>query len=95
MTECDNCVHLLVDDSEELERNLSSTIRELNSISVGVLAMRRLERINSTIAELRPRVDRLTGTPTDPASLDPIKNDLESVQRYSDSVNVKVEPKAH
>jgi len=90
LSECDNCVHLLVDDTEVLERNVSVMIRDLNSISVGVLAMRRLERINNTVNQLRPVVDRLTGTPTDPSSLDPIKQDLDSVQRLADSVNIKV-----
>lgn len=90
ISECDNCVHLLVDDTEILERNVSVMIRDLNSISVGVLAMRRLERINNTVFQLRPIVDRLTGTPTDPSRLDPIKPDLDSVQRLADSVNIKV-----
>jgi hypothetical protein len=80
----------LVDDTDLLDREISITIRDLNSISVGVLAMRRLERINNTVYELRPIVDRLTGRPADPNTLDPIKRDLESVQRLADNVYVKV-----
>jgi laminin alpha 3/5 len=87
--ECDNCVHLLVDDIELLQRNVTSMTRELHNISVGVLAMRRLDEINATVIELRPRVDRLTSAPTDLTSLEPLKHDLASVQRLADDVSIK------
>lgn len=88
--ECDSCVHLLVDDTEVLEHNITTMIRSLDNINVGVLAMRRLHRINVSVTELRPLVDLLTTSPTDPTQLDPLKQELASVQRLSDDVSVRV-----
>ena len=52
--------------------------------------MRRLQRINRTVIDLRPVVDLLTTSPTDPTQLDPLKRELASVQRLSDDVSVRV-----
>jgi len=90
--ECDSCVHLLVDDVELLEHNVTSMIDSLENINVGVLAMRRLQRINTSVIELRPLVDLLTTSPTDPTQLDPIKRELAGVQRHSDAVTIRVRP---
>ena len=65
-------------------------IQSLENINVGVLAMRRLQRINATVIELRPAVDLLTVSPTDPTQLDPLKRELASVQRLSDDVSIRV-----
>ena len=89
MTECDSCVHLLVDDVELLERNLSSMVRRLDNINVGVLALRRLHHINITAtSDLRPLVNVLTAT--DPTQLEPIKQQLATVQTLADDVSVRV-----
>jgi len=88
--ECDSCVHLLVDDAELLSHNITTMIQSLENINVGVLAMRRLQRINSTVIELRPAVDLLTVSPTDLTQLDPLKRELASVQRLSDDVSIRV-----
>ena len=90
-TECDSCVHLLVDDVELLEHNITTMVRSLENINVGVLAMRRLQRINVTVIEQRPLVDLLTTSPSsDPTQLDPLKRELASVQRLSDDVSIRV-----
>lgn len=89
-SECDNCVHLLVDDVEILEYNVSSMKLELESVSVGVLAVRRLEKINSTVAELRPPVNNLLNAVTNPAQLIPIKELVKEAQNQADDVSSKV-----
>lgn len=88
--ECDNCIHLLMDDIEFLDRNVTTMRRELDSISVGILAFQRLEKINRTVAELRPQVDDLANRPTDPSQLDPIKRELHRVQSSANEVSMKV-----
>ena len=88
--ECDSCVHLLVDDVELLEHNVTTMIERLEDVSVGVLAMRRLQRLNASVIELRPVVDLLTTSPTDPTVLDRLKQQLASVQRLSDDASIRV-----
>ena len=46
-------MNLLIDDVEFLDHNLTLIMKDLDSVSVGVGAMRRLERINNTVYELR------------------------------------------
>jgi len=88
VSECDSCVHLLVDDVESLELNLTTMVHRLENINVGVLALRRLQRINVSVVDLRPLVDVLSAT--DPTQLDPIKRELSSVQTLADDVSVRV-----
>jgi len=83
-------VHLLVDDVELLEHNVTTMIERLEDVSVGVLAMRRLQRLNASVIELRPVVDLLTTSPTDPTVLDRLKQQLASVQRLSDDASIRV-----
>jgi len=90
VVECDSCVHLLVDDVELLEHNISTMVRSLENVNVGVLAMRRLDRINVSVTEIRPLVDMLTTSPTDPTQLDPLKNELASIHRLSDDASIRV-----
>jgi laminin alpha 3/5 len=87
--ECDSCVHLLVDDTEYILGNVSTMIRDLSSISVGVLAVRRLEKINQTVYELRPAVDRLTSSPPSQVQLDPLVQEVQRVQDMADRINTK------
>ena len=46
-------MNLLIDDVVILDHNVTTIMHELESVSVGVTAMRRLEKINSTVHELR------------------------------------------
>lgn len=53
IVECDNCVHLLLDDIEELDSNVTIIRKDLNTISVGAWALVRLQKINETVYQLR------------------------------------------
>ena len=53
IAECDTCVTLLLDDLTILDHNITTALEDLDSIAVGAGAIRRLERINMTVAELR------------------------------------------
>jgi len=79
-----------MDDIEIIDHNITSMRRELDSVSVGILAFQRLEKINQTVAELRPLVDNLINRPTDPSQLNPIKRELYQVQTLATEVNTKV-----
>lgn len=57
--ECDNCIHLLLDDMEFIDVNVTNMIEELESVSVGQGAIRKLEEFNRTVHELRVRVASL------------------------------------
>lgn len=50
---CDNCVHILLDDLDFLQRNMTGVGGNLESVSAGVTALRRLEDINSTVVEYK------------------------------------------
>jgi len=77
-----------VDDVESLEHNLTAMVHRLDNINVGVLALRRLHRINVSAVDLRPLVDVLTTT--DPTQLQPIKRELAHAQTLADDVSVRV-----
>ena len=51
--ECDYCIHLLLDDLDVLDRNVSTVRRQLADVSVGVAAFNRLAQYNNTVTELR------------------------------------------
>jgi hypothetical protein len=50
---CDNCVHILLDDIEALQTNVSDLASTLESVSVGMTANNRLEAINNAAITLR------------------------------------------
>ena len=54
--ECDSCVHLLLDDVEVMDHSITTISKDLDSVSVGVGAIRRLERINNTVIQLRVNI---------------------------------------
>ena len=58
-TECDYCIHLLLDDLDVLDRNVSTVRRQLADVSVGVAAFNRLAQYNNTVTELRVCVHSL------------------------------------
>ena len=53
LSECDQCVTLLLDDIEAMYFDAGDMIDDLTSISVGVTAIRRLKKINDTVTELQ------------------------------------------
>ncbi|XP_041356694.1 laminin subunit alpha-like [Gigantopelta aegis] len=57
--ECDECVNILLDDLDVMDRNVTVTRRQLASVSVGVAAFQKLAQINHTVSHLRPYVESL------------------------------------
>ena len=53
LSECDSCVHLLLDEVEHLDINITEIKKDLKYLSVGVNAIKRLESANRTVYELR------------------------------------------
>lgn len=56
LSECDSCVHLLLDDMDYLHRNITMMMSDLESVSVGVRTVRRLEEIKKAVNELGVRL---------------------------------------
>ncbi|CAK9302646.1 unnamed protein product [Gordionus sp. m RMFG-2023] len=61
---CDNCVHTLLDDVELQARNLKEIMADMNEISEGIFATKRLTQINNTIMHLRPLMQNIIGGDT-------------------------------
>ncbi|KAK6179097.1 hypothetical protein SNE40_011531 [Patella caerulea] len=80
--ECDNCVHILIDDLDVFDRNVTIVKRELASVSVGVSAFMMINQINDTVQMLRPQVKSLYSR-TDDEALPPLRDGL---QKISESV---------
>ena len=59
----------------------------LDDISVGQDAIRRLEAINASVIALHPRVDDMGNVPPDKAMLQPLKDDLKDVMDLSKDVS--------
>ena len=57
--ECDSCIHLLLDDLGIMDHNVSTIVGELEHVSVGVGAIRRLDQINGTVHQLRVSLNSL------------------------------------
>lgn len=55
IAECDNCVHILIDDVEALNAEMSGLTANLEGVSAGVSAHNRLKKINETVFEYRVR----------------------------------------
>ena len=53
MAECDECTHYLMDDLEYLDGNITEVQTGLTTVSIGVEAMKRLERANVTVFDLQ------------------------------------------
>lgn len=51
-SECDNCVHILIDDVEALDSELGGLTANLAGVSAGVSAHNRLKRINESAIAL-------------------------------------------
>ncbi|XP_071119471.1 laminin subunit alpha-like [Haliotis cracherodii] len=76
--ECGYCVHLLMDDLDFMDRNVTVSRRTLASVSVGVAAFQKLSDINQTIADLRPQVRNLYKN-TDPIDVTPFVDEIEKL----------------
>ena len=59
----------------------------MGDVSVGQDAIRRLQEINATVNELRPRVDALDGLPSDNDDLQPYIDEIEQLLKFSDDVS--------
>ena len=51
--ECDSCIHILLDELENMDASVTDIMDDLDSVSVGVGAIRRLNYINQTAHDLR------------------------------------------
>ncbi|KAK7100839.1 laminin subunit alpha-like isoform X2 [Littorina saxatilis] len=80
--ECDYCIHLLLDDLDVLDRNVTTVRRQLADVSVGVAAFNRLAQYNNTLIELQPRVADLYSLDQDEMQdmMDPLKDRLDTVE---------------
>ena len=45
---CDNCVHTLLDDTDDIQMEIANASQSLYIINIGVEARKRLEEINAT-----------------------------------------------
>ncbi|XP_074640335.1 laminin subunit alpha-like [Tubulanus polymorphus] len=88
--QCDNCVYLLMQEADQLTVNFTQVHDDLKDVSVGVFALRRLENINETVIELRPRVNGLVVNPRD-FDLTPIQDSLRDVKNKARKVNQRSE----
>ena len=52
-SECDECTHYLIDDIEYLDSNITEVQTGLTTVSIGVEAMKRLDRANVTVFDLQ------------------------------------------
>ena len=50
---CDNCVHTLLDDSDELLFDITNASESLYIINIGVKARKRLEMLNATAQSIK------------------------------------------
>ena len=51
--ECDECTHYLMDDIDYLDGNITEVQSGLTTVSIGVEAMKRLDRANQTVFDLQ------------------------------------------
>jgi hypothetical protein len=51
--ECDTCTHNLLDDMEYLDTDITVVQEGLQTVSIGVEAMRRLDVVNQSVFDLR------------------------------------------
>ncbi|XP_069164876.1 laminin subunit alpha isoform X2 [Procambarus clarkii] len=67
--ECEECVHALLDTTEELSRLIQPTITEFETAAYSYFLHQRLGVINSTVFELRPQVDLMDITEAETSPL--------------------------
>ncbi|XP_064094384.1 laminin subunit alpha-like [Macrobrachium nipponense] len=84
--ECEECVHALLDTTDELIRLIEPTILEFKTAAHSYFLHQSLSAINSTVHELRPRVD-LMDLPQ--AETHPIHTAIEDVFKTAQSISGK------
>ncbi|KAL3869382.1 hypothetical protein ACJMK2_042067 [Sinanodonta woodiana] len=87
--ECDNCIHVLLDDMDYLDRNITIIQRSLKMVSIGVSAMRKIDQINQTSLELRPQVDDLYESKN--ITLEPFEKELDNIRIFAERTLVRTE----
>ncbi|XP_021350179.1 laminin subunit alpha-like isoform X1 [Mizuhopecten yessoensis] len=85
---CDNCVHILLDDLEFMDRNLTSLTGNLATVSVGVTALKRLEAINESIALNAPKIGMMKEA-DDAFSLTPLRQAVTEIIQKADETSAK------
>ena len=51
--ECDYCIHVLLNDTDILSRDVQMAMRKMESVSVGLGAFNKLAEVNSTVSDLQ------------------------------------------
>lgn len=82
--ECDECVHALLDTTDELSRLIEPTIVEFESAAHSYFLNQRLEVINSTMNELKPKVALMDISEEDTK---PIQDELEAIRKEAQAVS--------
>ncbi|XP_047502805.1 laminin subunit alpha-like isoform X1 [Penaeus chinensis] len=82
--ECDECVHALLDTTDELSRLIEPTIVEFESAAYSYFLNQRLEVINSTMKELKPKVALMDISEEDTK---PIEDELEAIRKEAQAVS--------
>ena len=52
VSECESCIHHLLDDMDVLDEDMDKVRDGLATVSIGVEAMKRLERANQSVAAM-------------------------------------------
>ncbi|XP_053393780.1 laminin subunit alpha-like isoform X2 [Mercenaria mercenaria] len=86
--ECDTCTHNLLDDMEVLDADITDVQSGLQTVSIGVEAMRRLDVVNQTIEALGPQVISVLYE-SENITLDPVENELKQVEVIVNNVHTR------
>lgn len=84
---CNNCVHSLLDTTDELALLIDPIIAEYGSADSGYFTTRRMVHINDTIKRLNPRVNELD---PDQINLKPLIEELKALEQDSKNMNRRV-----
>ncbi|XP_071537849.1 laminin subunit alpha isoform X2 [Panulirus ornatus] len=84
--ECEDCVHALLDTTDELSRLIQPTIFEFETAAYSYFLHQRLGVINSTVFELRPQVELLD---LPEAETLPLQDGLESILKEAHAVSAQ------
>ncbi|XP_042212496.1 laminin subunit alpha-like isoform X1 [Homarus americanus] len=86
--ECEECVHALLDTTDELAWLIQPTINEFETAAYSFFLHQRLGVINSTLYELRPQVNLLDLSEAENV---PLEGDLNSIMKEAQSVSAQSE----
>ncbi|WAR24784.1 LAMA-like protein [Mya arenaria] len=88
--ECDTCIDNLLDDLEVLEVDVESVKGGLETVSIGVEAMKRLDRANASIFTLQPQVNSVLYE-SENITLEPVSLELQQMELYSNTIRTRSE----